>query len=1301
MKNIFLLLLGIGLGPLVFGQSCDERALGTIVIKASFSTCNQYTTQKSVNFSFPDDNLSPLVAAGDHFINFDDGAGDIPLEDLPSPLNLINRSYSSVGTKNIKVKALVDQPDGPAEIEVLHEFSITINITTSDYFPPDEILSITTAETYDPPSGCVAYNIDQDPFAAIFLNNVVGEAKAYVRFGIGHSEFVKPIIIVDGLDFSSTVVTDPNLPAPDNVIRNGSNGWDALVTGTTEGFFEADEQSEFWLYPALLDELYAAGFDFVFLDFGRGSDYIQKNAILLKELLLTINDRKIADPNTGIMHENVVVGASMGGQIARYALAKMEQDGIDHCTHTYASFDSPHKGANVAMGIQSAAWFRAMSSSNPADKGLWHSLNHPAPRQLLVEQFGDAYQEGRLATVAWAPGSTQYPSRIDVDYGCLRDAYVAEMAALGYPEQTRNISISCGSINAIDQGYGPNTVLYHADLESTSSVFNEFVFQTEIRTIGGGVINSSVGNVSNTCFPKHNDYPFGINSIYVFAQPRTFKNCLGLVKLPRAYHSVGVISVGPFENFDNAPGCFRRDLVAVNREISKSLDAEAGGGLEKHIDFLPEHKTQCFMPTMSTLDLDLEMNDANMALDLSTMDISTISPFDAYYAPVGYNLKHVEIDEQMKDWIINELLSTQNSLSAELPASPWENTFNLGLGSSRISTIDINDGGVLRVNNSGPTGFLNGEDSPHKVLEVFTGGCNNGNVTVKDGGRFILGDDLTAAERRAIVHLSTGSKVEVEAGGLLRVAKGSQLIIEAGAQLIIHEGANVDLWWNDFWFDGETIEGSNILVKDGGELIIHGNFSFGGSGFFQFDKGNILTLTNDWKLEGNGKGQRFMRLNEAAVLEIPTVEVELKWGKVEYALDSYIGAIDKAVFKLTHMEMEGIEGNSPYARHALLADGASKVDFLNTFIHGFLEAVRLENMTEDLAKCTMQICEFEHNRTSIATSKIREMYIGGCSFTREGLGLRAMYLIDAPDVTVIGSRIEGFRGGIYIPELGAAGDDDGDGIDDGLANNTNLLLRNGTSIENNERGIQLERGGVLSSGQIFGRVTMDCAKLIENHKGIVGNNIHLQIDACINSGQPGACDKTLINSNTFINAIGGQIFNIGYEDDLNNPNYLETILPGCEVTARGNYWQASNGSVGPLADTEYSLASSSVVCPVVDLNMADFVQGLPTNCSNGGTSEPGPTKVEDNKRSSEIDAPSIDAELQVFPNPSSGEFTVRFSAYPAIVSIKNMLGQTVFAKAATGELHLNARNWDAGLYLIEVTNTETSATVSQKMVIQK
>lgn len=91
------------------------------------------------------------------------------------------------------------------------------------------------------------------------------------------------------------------------------------------------------------------GYDIVYVDNKDGTDDIKRNAELFIHALSIINSSAYKNANAS---QNIVMGISMGGLVARYALRKMETHGKDHKTWKYISIDSPHKGANVPVGFQ-------------------------------------------------------------------------------------------------------------------------------------------------------------------------------------------------------------------------------------------------------------------------------------------------------------------------------------------------------------------------------------------------------------------------------------------------------------------------------------------------------------------------------------------------------------------------------------------------------------------------------------------------------------------------------------------------------------------------------------------------------------------------------------------------------------------------------------------------------------------------------------------------------------------------------------------------------------------------------------
>ncbi len=87
-------------------------------------------------------------------------------------------------------------------------------------------------------------------------------------------------------------------------------------------------------------------YDLIFVDYNNSLDDIRRNAHLAERVIDWVNANKLTS------EKNVVMGISMGGLVARYALADMTKRGKATHTRLLITHDSPHKGANIPLGIQ-------------------------------------------------------------------------------------------------------------------------------------------------------------------------------------------------------------------------------------------------------------------------------------------------------------------------------------------------------------------------------------------------------------------------------------------------------------------------------------------------------------------------------------------------------------------------------------------------------------------------------------------------------------------------------------------------------------------------------------------------------------------------------------------------------------------------------------------------------------------------------------------------------------------------------------------------------------------------------------
>ena len=277
--------------------------------------------------------------------------------------------WSTIGSKVVRLRAVTE------EGETLHaSFAVVVRALAAP--SPDDTLHVT---------GTVPFQ------------GAVASGDAYVYLAPGRSAILNPVVVVEGFDLDNSM------------------NWDELYALLNQ------EQ--------LIETLRADGYDAVVLNFTDATDYLQRNAFVLVELLEQL--RAAVGPQTTVG----LAGASMGGLVGRYALAWLETQGGGHSVRTFISFDVPHRGANIPLGIQH--WMRFFAGQSADAAFLLSRLDRPAARQMLVYHY------------VHPAGSTGTP---DPERG----AFLADLASIGdWPAQPRLVAVANGSGSAIGQGFAP------------------------------------------------------------------------------------------------------------------------------------------------------------------------------------------------------------------------------------------------------------------------------------------------------------------------------------------------------------------------------------------------------------------------------------------------------------------------------------------------------------------------------------------------------------------------------------------------------------------------------------------------------------------------------------------------------------------------------------------------------------------------------------------------------------------------------------------------------------------------------
>ncbi len=125
----------------------------------------------------------------------------------------------------------------------------------------------------------------------------------------------------------------------------------------------------------------------------------------------------------------------MGGLVSRYALLWMEDQGIPHHIRKLISFDSPHNGANIPLGMQ--AWVEFFASEAEEAEFLLQQLRSPASKQMLLYHV-----DSTLGTTA-----NPDPAMAQLN---------ADLLSLGdWPAMPRLVSIVNGSGLMAGQSFNP------------------------------------------------------------------------------------------------------------------------------------------------------------------------------------------------------------------------------------------------------------------------------------------------------------------------------------------------------------------------------------------------------------------------------------------------------------------------------------------------------------------------------------------------------------------------------------------------------------------------------------------------------------------------------------------------------------------------------------------------------------------------------------------------------------------------------------------------------------------------------
>lgn len=759
---------------------------------------------------------------------------------------------------------------------------LTISLRNGDYplFTHEMVVHV---DAYDPNRQAQInslWNYSVEIQASIPYEGILSKARYDVKYGkdrngVDHTCIHKPFILVEGIDFGYKNHRIGYYGDGRPQYKYGTLGFIDLLGEGAEynmeqgimGSWVPDKLPIFIEGKNFVTQLNEMGYDVIYLDFFDGADKIERNAMALVELINQINTIKCE-------HEEIVVmGASMGGQVARYALAYMEKNDMPHCTRLYASFDSPHQGAHIPLAIQ--GMLMSLSGKVEVVRELKNQmLNRPASNQLLVlkseNMTCDKFEFGRNYFNKVDRNAITY-SYCNSKSNVLRDSFVFHLNQIGkYPSLTRNVAISCGSgTGVLNDKMKDGAEFFKAVIKGPTSR-GKILSKKDRRVDVDIVIEGFAGNGVPLTSQIEGKTKNNTNFIYsTLAKDPAFGNFMTseiFCKFDKPMSTT----------IDEVPGGGRNDMSLLKDELSKLLGTklhDSASGKDVSVEDITfenfGNELFTFIPSVSALDFntnDLKENIYNALQGKRNIPQPQFHPFEAvYFTPENNiikntpkNLPHVFISRDNigkygsdrgvvtiagkqfntqgnADWGMHEVLINEDIIKGTLPNNNYYtgqpvSFINLGnLSRDVITSCTIGSGGVLQINGNSPisrikynltTQVFEQDPDPGLIpvqgslFEVSTCNCENPVITIAPDGVIKVGDDngLNNANNKGILRIRKGAVLQVL--GTLKVFNGSKVIIEPGARLEYYPGAKI------------ILQGENAELILQGKLELHNGTEF-------------------------------------------------------------------------------------------------------------------------------------------------------------------------------------------------------------------------------------------------------------------------------------------------------------------------------------------------------------------------------------------------------------------------------------------------------------------------------------------
>lgn len=449
-------------------------------------------------------------------------------------------------------------------------------------------------------------------------------------------------------------------------------------------------------------------YDVFYIDWKDCGADIRANAELLKKVIRWINLNKTSG------NKNVVLGQSMGGLIARYALKDMELHGELHDTRLFISHDVPYKGANVSPGLMYA--YRDLYDITDNIIGDGYSLfggNKEAFNE--VRNFG-SYTSVRQMLQNYVSPSWTYDNSV-------YNQFQEELTTMGFPQgdpgsPIENIAIVNGgnSPSSSPSLFSSGDKLVDLNFKVSSGVISEFLLSPLYLLISAYSKNRLLWLPGKSTLRfNYGVYPYLTNNSVVASSSLVFsKKFLWMIKKDYVLKSSSFNSPSSGVPLDAARSSFYEKPEELDH-IIPTPDSNSNfwwGDYDYHFDITDRI---AFIPVASAF----ASSDYSRDFRSNHPAPKTETPFTSYILP-DTTTYHTDFYgtipywfEQVEGMSINGPLLPQNGDSYSMP-SRFAPSFSWN--TSNNSLVSLNSSGTISVNGFGLVDIIAQKDSVAYVV---------------------------------------------------------------------------------------------------------------------------------------------------------------------------------------------------------------------------------------------------------------------------------------------------------------------------------------------------------------------------------------------------------------------------------------------------------------------------------------------------------------------------------------------------------------------------------------------------------